>query len=48
MTNENNNLLEEIFLKPSLEVKTERFAEESQNAPCSGTCSNGACRAIES
>lgn len=38
------NQLAEILIKPSNEVKTDRFSEEDTSAMCSGKCSTGTCR----
>lgn len=46
MSNENTELLQEIFIKPANEIKTNRFMEDANAAPCSGTCSGGICRAV--
>jgi hypothetical protein len=50
MTYENNNndinLLNEIFLTPSSDIKTDRFSDTADAAPCNGSCSSGQCRMI--
>lgn len=50
MTQQNNemtqSLLNEIFLKPSNEIKVDRFAETSE-AKCSGGCASpSGCKAF--
>lgn len=41
------NLLADILIKPSQEIKTNRFETEQQEAAmCSGKCSTGTCRSI--
>jgi hypothetical protein len=45
-TESNHDLLNEIFAQPSSDIKTERFTTSSEAAPCGGTCSSGACRAV--
>lgn len=37
-------ILNEIFLTPSKEIKTERFLEGTTQADCSGKCQSGVCR----
>ena len=40
-------ILEEIFLRPSNEVKADRFiTEQDDAAACRGQCASGACRAV--
>lgn len=44
--NEITAVLDEIFLTPSKEIRTERFSSENQvSADCSGKC-NGSCHGI--
>lgn len=50
MTNETINpatTLDEIFIKPSNEIKQDRFAETAKEAGCNGQCiSPGGCKTI--
>lgn len=46
MSNENTELLQEIFIKPANEIKADRFVENANAAPCSGACSGGMCRTV--
>ncbi len=43
-TQENTLILEEIFMKSSNEVKTNRFENTAEMAPCGGNCASGACK----
>lgn len=48
MTNNQTNnaaLLNEIFIKPSQEIKADRFNEQSANddLKCNGRCGSGTC-----
>lgn len=43
---QHDDLLAEMFMQPSEEVKTERFSstQEENPAPCNGSCMSGSCR----
>lgn len=43
MSQQESNILNEVFMKPSNEIKTDRFSMQ-EAADCSGTCSSGICR----
>lgn len=41
-----NEIFEEIFMKPSSELKQNRFSQDAQAAPCGdneGNCASGRC-----
>lgn len=44
--NSKDEILAEILLKPSDELKTDRFKSEAEAAGCNGMCHSGACRGV--
>lgn len=43
-TDNNQELLNEMFMQPSGRVEENRFEKSAKSADCSGECSSGICR----
>jgi hypothetical protein len=40
------NEIADILMTPANELKTDRFAENTEAADCSGSCKSGACKGM--